>query len=161
MIDSVRFGCEIGAHSIGKIIMRKMLVVVIALCFLGNTGLAQSKRHKRILPQTNGLYPAKRIPWKGPTTIKDVKLKFLATLYGDVSNPNGIAVPDDVIQNFDLSPDGNTLACAYFPAILIIWDTQTGARKKEIELDKAGFGDVAFSPDGTIFVTAPGSFAEE
>src|SRR5436305_8284107 len=143
--------------------MRKiqMLVVVIAVCFLADTGLPQSKRHNRNMPLPTGSYRAKRIPWKGPTEIKDLKMRLLATLYGDVSNPNGIAVPDDVIQNFDLSPDGNTLACAYFPAILIIWDTQTGARKKEIELAKAGFGDVAFSPDGTMFVTTPGSFAEE
>src|SRR5437763_1933176 len=108
--------------------MRKiqMLVVVIAVCFLADTGLPQSKRHSRNMPLPNGRYRAKRIPWKGPTEIKDLKMRLLTTLYGDVSNPNGIAVPDDVIQNFDLSPDGNTLACAYFPAILIIWDTQTG-----------------------------------
>jgi hypothetical protein len=37
-----------------------------------------------------------------------LNMRLLTTLYGDVSNPNGIAVPDDVIQNFDLSPDGNT-----------------------------------------------------
>jgi len=143
--------------------MRKieMLVVVMALCFLSNTGLAQSKRHRRNPPQMWGLYPAKRTPWKGPTTIKGVKLKLLATLYGDVSNPNGIAVGDDVIQNFDLSPDGNTLVCTYFTARMIVWNTQTGARKKVIELGKAGFGDVAFSPDGKMFVTAPGNITQE
>ena len=143
--------------------MRKiqMLVVVIAVCFLADTGLPQSKRHSRNMPLPTGRYRAKRTAWKGPTEIKDLKMRLLTTLYGDVSNPNGVAVPDDVIQNFDLSPDGNTLACAYFPAILIIWDTQTGARKKSIELAKAGFGDVAFSPDGTMFVTTPGNFAEE
>jgi WD40 repeat protein len=88
-------------------------------------------------------------------------MRLLTTLYGDVSNPNGTAVADDVIQNFDLSPDGNTLVCTYFPATLIVWDTKTGARKKIIESEKAGFGDVAFSPDGTMFVTAPGNFAQE
>ncbi|MDQ3819070.1 MAG: hypothetical protein M3362_15530, partial [Acidobacteriota bacterium] len=30
-----------------------------------------------------------------------------------------------------------------------------------IELAKAGFGDVAFSPDGTMFVTAPGNLTQE
>lgn len=138
-----------------------MLAVVIAVCLMGNTGLPQSKRHSRNRPLSNGRYRAKRIPWKGPTEIKDVNLKLLATTYGDVSNPNGVAVPDDVIQNYDLSPDGNTLVCTYFTATLIVWDTQTGARKKNIELDKAGFGDVAYSPDGTMFVTAPGNVAEE
>jgi WD40 repeat protein len=44
---------------------------------------------------------------------------------------------------------------------LIVWDTQTGARKKSIELPKAGFGDVAFSPEGTMFVTTPGNLTEE
>jgi WD40 repeat protein len=143
--------------------MRKiqMLVVVIAVCLLGNTGLPQSKRHTRNVPLPNGRYRAKKIPWKGPTVIKDLKMRLLATTYGDVSNPNGIAVADDVIQNFDLSPDGNTMVCTYFPAFLIVWDTHTGARKKSIELDKAGFGDVAFSPDGTMFVTAPGNITEE
>jgi WD40 repeat protein len=143
--------------------MRKIqiLVVVIAVCFVGNTGLPQSKRHKRKMPQTAWGYPAKRTPWKGPTEIKDVNMRLLATLYGDVSNPNGIAVPDDVIQNYDLSPDGNTLVCTYFTATLIVWDTQTGRRKKMIELAKAGFGDVAFSPDGTMFVTTPGNMTEE
>jgi WD40 repeat protein len=143
--------------------MRKiqMLVVVIALCFLGDTGLPQSKRHKRNVPLPTGRYRAKRIRLKGPTEIKDLKMRLLVTTYGDVSNPNGIAVGDDVIQNFDLSPDGNTMVCTYFPAFLIVWDTHTGARKKSIELDKAGFGDVAFSPDGTMFVTAPGNITEE
>lgn len=88
-------------------------------------------------------------------------MRLLATTYGDVSNPNGRAVPDDVIQNFDLSPDGNTLVCTYFPATLIVWNTQTGVRKKVIELEKAGFGDVAYSPEGTMFVTAPGNLAQE
>jgi WD40 repeat protein len=131
------------------------------VCFLSQTGLPQSKRHKRNIPQTAWGYPAKRNPWKGPTEIKDLNMRRLATLYGDVSNPNGIAVPDDVIQNYDLSPDGNTLVCTYFTATLIVWDTQTGRRKKNIELAKAGFGDVAFSPDGTMFVTTPGNVAEE
>lgn len=113
------------------------------------------------MPQANGRYRAKRTAWKGPTEIKDLQMRLLATTYGDVSNPNGIAVGDDVIQNFDLSPDGNTLVCTYFPAFLIAWDTHTGARKKSIELDKAGFGDIAFSPDGTMFVTAPGNLTQE
>src|SRR3954470_20958383 len=143
--------------------MRKlqMVVVVVALCFLGDTVLPQTRRHNRNTPLPSGRYRAKRIPWKGPTEIKDVKMKLLATLYGDVADPNGIAVPDDVIQNFDLSPDGNTLVCTYFTALLIVWDTQTGARKKSIELPKAGFGDVAFSPEGTMFVTTPGNLTEE
>ena len=143
--------------------MRKiqMLLVIIAVCFLSNTGLPQSKRHNRNMPLPNGRYPAKKIPWKGPAEIKNVNLRLLATVYGDVSNPNGIAVPDDVIQNFDLSPDGNTLVVTYFTATLIVWDARTGARKKVIELRKAGFGDVAFSPDGTMFATAPGNFAQE
>jgi WD40 repeat protein len=143
--------------------MRKiqMLVVVIALCFLCNTGLAQSKRRSQNKPLSSWGYRAKRIPWKGPTEIKAVNMRLLATLYGDVSNPNGIAVPDDVIQNYDLSPDGNTLVCTYFTAALVVWDTQTGRRKKIIELAKAGFGDVAFSPDGTMFVTTPGNMTEE
>lgn len=143
--------------------MRKfqMLAVVLALCFLGDTALPQSKRRQRNMPLPNGRYQAKKTPWKGPNEITGLNMRLLATVYGDVSNPNGIAVPDDVIQNFDLSPDGNTLACTYFPATLIIWDTQTGARKKNIELAKAGFGDVAFSPDGTMFVTAPGNLTEE
>src|SRR5947209_1395329 len=142
--------------------MRKIqvVVVVIALCFLSNTALPQSKRHNRNMPLPNGRYPAKKIPWKGPTEIKDLKMKLLATTYGDVSNPNGIAVADDVIQNYDLSPDGNTLVVTYFTATLIVWDTQTGRRKKVIELGKAGFGDVAFSPDGTMFVTGPGNLAQ-
>jgi len=88
-------------------------------------------------------------------------MKLLATTYGDVSNPDGRAVPDDVIQNFDLSPDGKTLVVTYFTATLIVWDTQTGVRKKVIQLGKAGFGDVAFSPDGTMFVTAPGNITQE
>lgn len=143
--------------------MRKiqMLAVVIALCFLCNTGLPQSKRHYRNIQLRTGRYRAKRIPWKGPTEIKDLKMRLLATTYGDVSNPNGIAVGDDVIQNYDLSPDGKTLVCAYFPEFLIVWDTQTGTRKKSIELSKAGFGDVAFSPDGTMFVTTPGNLTQE
>src|SRR5437764_13308917 len=142
--------------------MRKiqMLVVVIAGCFMASTGLPQSKPHSRKMPLPTGRYRAKRIPWKGPTEIKDLKMRLLTTLYGDVSNPNGIAVPDDVIQNFDLSPDGNTLACAYFPAILIIWDTQTGARKKEIALNKATFGNIACSPDGITIVTTTRSFSD-
>lgn len=144
--------------------MRKlqMLVAVVAVCLLCVTGLAQSKRRGRNVAQTtDGRYRAKRIPWKGPTTIKALNMRLLTTLYGDVSNPNGIAVADDVIQNFDLSPDGSTLVCAYFPAILIVWDTQTGRRKKVIETSESGFGDVAFSPDGTMFVTGPGNFAAE
>ena len=143
--------------------MRKiqLLAVVIALCFLCNTGLPQSKRHYRNIQLPNGRYPAKKTRWKGPTEIKDLKMRLLATTYGDVSNPNGIAVADDVIQNYDLSPDGNTLVCTYFPATLIVWDTQTGRRKKSIELAKAGFGDVAFSPDGRMFVTAPGNLTQE
>ena len=143
--------------------MRKIqiLLVVVAVCLLGDTGWSQAKRHNRNRPLPSGRYRAKRVPWKGPTTIKDVKMRLLTTLYGDVSNPNGIAVADDVIQNFDLSPDVKTLVCTYFPATLIVWDTQTGARKKEIELAKAGFGDVAFSPDGTMFVTAPGNLTQE
>ena len=143
--------------------MRKiqLLVLVIAVGFLGDTGLTQSKRHSRNMPLANGRYRARRIPWKGPNQIKDLNMRLLTTLYGDVSNPNGIAVADDVIQNFDLSPDGNTLVCTYFPSTLIVWDTKTGARKKSIELEKAGFGDVAFSPNGTMFVTAPGNLAQE
>jgi WD40 repeat protein len=137
------------------------LAVIIAVCFLANTGLPQSKRPLRNIEQTTGRYRAKRVPWKGPTFIKDMNMRLLATLYGDVSDPNGIAVADDVIQNFDLSPDGNTLVCTYFTATLIVWNTQTGARKKVIELGKAGFGDVAFSPDGTMFVTAPGNITQE
>src|SRR5947199_553039 len=130
--------------------MRKiqMLVVVIAVCFLADTGLPQSKRHSRNMPLPTGRYRAKRTAWKGPAEIKDLKMRLLASTYGDVSNPNGIAVADDVIQNYDLSPDGNTLVVTYFTATLIVWDTQTGRRKKVIELGKAGFGDVAFSPDG-------------
>jgi len=143
--------------------MRKIqiLAVVIAVCFLSNTGLPQSKRRSRNTQQTDGRYPAKRIAWKGPTVIKDLKMRLLTTLYGDVSNPDGIAVPDDVIQNFDLSPDGTTLVCAYFPTTLIVWDAQTGRRKKVIEPWDSGFGDVAFSPDGAMFVTGPGNLAAE
>lgn len=143
--------------------MRKiqLLALVIAVCFLGSTGIPQSRRQKRNTQLANGRYRAKRTPWKGPTLIKAVNLKLLATLYGDVSGPDGIAVPDDVIQNFDLSPDGNTLLCAYFPATLIVWNARTGTRKKVIELEAAGFGDVAFSPDGTAFVTSPGNMAQE
>ncbi|HYG82383.1 MAG TPA: hypothetical protein VD861_18445, partial [Pyrinomonadaceae bacterium] len=98
-------------------------------------------------------------PWKGPTTIKPLNMRLLATLYGDVSNPDGIAVPDDVIQNFDFSPDGSTLVVAYFTATLIVWDAQTGRRKKVIAPWESGFGDVAFSPDGSMFVTGPGNLA--
>ncbi|HEX8847735.1 MAG TPA: hypothetical protein VF791_24050 [Pyrinomonadaceae bacterium] len=87
-------------------------------------------------------------------------MRLLTTLYGDVSNPDGRAVPDDVIQGFDLSPDGSTLVCTYFPATLIIWDTQTGRRKKVVE-HPAGFGPVSFSPDGTMFVTAHGNLVPE
>lgn len=144
--------------------MRKLqvLVAVAAVCFLAATGLAQSKRRGRSVQQTDsGRYRAKRTPWKGPTTIKALNMRLLTTLYGDVSNPDGNAVPDDVIQNFDLSPDGSTLVCAYFPATLIVWDTQTGRRKKFIEAGESGFGDVAFSPDGTMFVTGPGNLAAE
>lgn len=142
--------------------MRKlqMLVAVVAVCLLAVTGLAQSKRRGRNVTQT-GRYPAKRTPLKGPTTIKALNMRLLATLYGDVSDPNGIAVPDDVIQNFDLSPDGSTLVCAYFPATLIVWDAQTGRRKRVIEPSESGFGDVAFSPDGTMFATGPGNLAAE
>ncbi|HKQ53064.1 MAG TPA: hypothetical protein VJT74_11880 [Pyrinomonadaceae bacterium] len=133
--------------------MRKLqlFAAVVAACLLCGTGL----------PQTDGRYRAKRIRWKGPTVIKPLKMRLLTTLYGDVSNPNGVAVPDDVIQNFDLSPDGSTLVCAYFPGMLIVWDTQTGRRKKVLESSEVGFGDVAFSPDGTTFVTGPGNFAQE
>jgi WD40 repeat protein len=138
----------------------QMLVVIIAVCFLINTGLAQSKRHKRKTPQTSWGYPAKKIILNGPAETKYSNMRLLATLYGDVSNPNGIAVADDVIQNYDLSPDGNTLVCTYFPEFLIVWDAQTGRRKKMIELPKAGFGDIAYSPDGTMFVTTPGNFAQ-
>jgi WD40 repeat protein len=143
--------------------MRKLqiLTMVVAVCFLAATGLAQSKRRARNTSPTDGRYRAKRSPWKGPTTIKALNMKLLTTLYGDVSNPNGVAVPDDVIQNFDLSPDGSTLVCAYFTATLIVWDTQTGVRKKVIEASESGFGDVAFSPDGAMFVTGPGNFAAE
>ncbi len=142
--------------------MRKLqiLVAVVVVCLLAVTGLAQSKRRGRNVTQT-GRYPAKRIPLKGPTTIKALNMRLLTTLYGDVSDPNGIAVPDDVIQNFDLSPDGSTLVCAYFPATLIVWDAQTGRRKRVIEPSESGFGDVAFSPDGTMFVTGPGNLAAE
>ncbi|HJU52979.1 MAG TPA: hypothetical protein VJ715_00340 [Pyrinomonadaceae bacterium] len=142
--------------------MRKLqiLVAVVAVCLLAAEGLAQSKRRGRNVTQT-GRYPAKRIRLKGPTTIKALNMRLLATLYGDVSDPNGIAVPDDVIQNFDLSPDGSTLVCAYFPATLIVWDAQTGRRKRVIEPSESGFGDVAFSPDGTMFVTGPGNLAAE
>lgn len=145
--------------------MRKiqtLSAVVVAVCLLCGTGLAQSKRRGRSTQQAvDGRYPAKRTRWKGPTVIKPLSMRLLATLYGDVSNPNGVAVPDDVIQNFDLSPDGSTLVCAYFTATLIVWDTQTGKRKKVIESFESGFGDVAFSPDGTTFVTGPGNFARE
>lgn len=144
--------------------MRKiqmLVVVVIALCLLGDTGFPQSKRRSRNVPQSNGRYRAKRVRWKGPTVIKDLNMRLLATTYGDVSNPNGTAVADDVIQNFDLSPDGNTLVVTYFPTTLIAWDTKTGTRKKYIELDHAGFGDVAFSTDGTMFVTGPGNITQE
>lgn len=137
-----------------------MLIIVIALCFLSNTGLAQSKRHSQNAPLPNGRYRAKKIILNGPAETKYSNMRLLATLYGDVSNPNGIAVADDVIQSYDLSPDGNTLVCTYFPQSLIIWDAQTGRRKKSIELPKAGFGDIAFSPDGTMFVTAPGNLAQ-
>ena len=143
--------------------MRKiqtLSAVVVAVCLLCGTGLAQSKRRGRKTTQAYGPYPAKRVRWKGPTLIKPLNMRLLATLYGDVSNPNGVAVPDDVIQNFDLSPDGGTLVCAYFTGMLIVWDTQTGRRKKVIESSEAGFGDVAFSPDGTTFVTGPGSLAQ-
>ncbi len=139
-----------------------MLSVLVAVCLLCGTGLPQSKRRGRNRPQaTDGRYPAKRSAWKGPTLIKPLNMRLLATLYGDVSNPNGVAVPDDVIQNFDLSPDGSTLVCAYFTGLLIVWDTQTGRRKKVIEASESGFGDVAFSPDGTTFVTGPGNLAQE
>ncbi|HEY0380370.1 MAG TPA: hypothetical protein VGC87_25885 [Pyrinomonadaceae bacterium] len=143
--------------------MRKLqlLAIVVAVCFLGGAGLAQSKRRARNISQANGRYPAKRIPWKGPTILKPLNMRLLTTLYGDVSSPDRIAVPDDVIQNFDLSPDGSTLVCAYFPSTLIVWDTQTGRRKKVIEPWKTGFGDVAFSPDGTMFVTGPGNMTAE
>jgi WD40 repeat protein len=143
--------------------MRKiqLIALVISICLLGSTGLPQSRRQKRNTPLANGRYRAKRTPWKGPTSIKAVNLKLLATLYGDVSNSNGTAVPDDVIQNFDLSPDGNTLVCAYFPATLIVWNTRTGTRKKIIELASPGFGDVVFAPDGAAFVTGPGNMAQE
>jgi WD40 repeat protein len=137
-----------------------MLAVLVAMCLLCGTGLPQSKRRGRKTSQADGRYPAKRVPWKGPTVIKPLHIKLLATLYGDVSNPNGVAVPDDVIQNFDLSPDGSTLVCAYFPGTLIVWDTQTGRRKRLIESSDTGFGDVAFSPDGTTFVTGPGNLAQ-
>ncbi len=142
--------------------LQTLSAVVVAVCLLCGAGLAQSKRRGRNTPQAvDGRYPAKRTRWKGPTVIKPLNMKLLATLYGDVSNPNGVAVPDDVIQNFDLSPDGSTLICAYFTATLIVWDTQTGRRKKVIESSESGFGDVAFSPDGTTFVTGPGNFAQE
>ncbi|MDT4969150.1 MAG: hypothetical protein QOJ64_3887 [Acidobacteriota bacterium] len=143
--------------------MRKiqLLALVIAVCFVGSTGIPQSRRQRRNQPLANGRYRAKRTPWKGPTFIKAVNLRLLATTYGDVSNRNGTAVPDDVIQNFDLSPDGNTLVCAYFPATLIVWNTRTGTRKKIIELASPGFGDVVFSPDGSFFVTGPGNLAQE
>lgn len=135
--------------------------VVAVVCLLCGTGLPQSKRRGRNRPQaTDGRYPAKRTAWKGTTLIKPLNMRLLATLYGDVSNPDGVAVPDDVIQNFDLSPDGNTLACAYFTGLLIVWDTQTGRRKKAIEAPESGFGDVAFSPDGTTFVTGPGIYVQ-
>ena len=143
--------------------MRKIqiLAVVVAVCLMGSAGLSQSKRRVRNIQQKTGRYPARRTTYKGPTVIKDLNMKLLATTYGDVSDPNGIAVPDDVIQNFDLSPDGNTLVVTYFPATLIIWNAQTGARKKVMELGKAGFGDVAYSPDGTMFVTAPGNLSQD
>lgn len=138
-----------------------MLSVLVAVCLLCGTGLPQSKRRGRNRPQAaDGRYPAKRTAWKGPTLIKPLNMKLLATLYGDVSNPDGVAVPDDVIQNFDLSPDGGTLVCAYFTGLLIVWDTQTGRRKKAIEAFESGFGDVAFSPDGTTFVTGPGIYVQ-
>lgn len=139
-----------------------MLSVFVAVCLLCGAGLAQSKRRGRNRPQaSDGRYAAKRTAWKGPTLIKPLNMRLLATLYGDVSNPDGVAVPDDVIQNFDLSPDGSTLVCAYFTGMLIVWDTQTGRRKKVIEASESGFGDVAFSPDGTTFVTGPGNLAQE
>jgi WD40 repeat protein len=143
--------------------MRKIqiLIVVVVMCLLGGAGLSQSKRRGRNRQQLMTGYPAKRTPYKGPTVIKGLNMRLLATTYGDVSDPNGIAVPDDVIQNFDLSPDGKTLVVTYFTATLIVWDTQTGARKKVIQLGKAGFGDVAFSPDGTMFATAPGNITQE
>jgi WD40 repeat protein len=143
--------------------MRKaqLLAVAVAVCFLGGAGLAQSKRRARNVSQATGRYRAKRVPWKGPTTIKPLNMRLLTTLYGDVSNPDGTAVPDDVIQNFDLSPDGSTLVCAYFPSTLIVWDAQTGRRKKVIDPWESGFGDVAFSPDGTMFVTGPGNITTE
>lgn len=139
----------------------QMLVVVITLCLLSNTGFPQSKRQNQNRPLPNGRYRAKKIILNGPAETKYSDMRLLATLYGDVSNPDGIAVPDDVIQNYDLSPDGNTLVCTYFPEFLIVWDAQTGRRKKSIELPKAGFGDIAFSPDGTMFVTTPGNLAQE
>ncbi|HWS98717.1 MAG TPA: hypothetical protein VN256_00500 [Pyrinomonadaceae bacterium] len=143
--------------------MRKtqVLAVLVAVCLLGGAGLAQSKRRARNISQETGRYPAKRVAWKGPTTIKPLNMRLLATLYGDVSNPDGRAVPDDVIQNFDLSPDGSTLVCAYFPSTLIVWDAQTGRRKKVIDPWESGFGDVAFSPDGTMFATGPGNLTAE
>jgi WD40 repeat protein len=143
--------------------MRKiqtLSAVAVAVCLLCGAGLAQSKRRGRKTTQAYGPYPAKRVRWRGPTVIKPLNMRLLATLYGDVSNPNGVAVPDDVIQNFDLSPDGSTLVCAYFTGTVIVWDTQTGRRKKVIESPESGFGDVAFSPDGATFVTGPGNFAQ-
>lgn len=138
-----------------------VVVAAVAVCLPGGTGLAQSKRRGRNVSPTDGRYRARRVPWKGPTVIEPLKMRLLTTLYGDVSSPDGRAVPDDVIQNFDLSPDGSTLVCTYFPTTLIVWDTQTGRRKKVIEPFESGFGDIAFSPDGTMFVTGPGNLAAE
>jgi WD40 repeat protein len=139
----------------------QLLALLIAVCLFTSTGIPQSRRQRRNLPLASGRYRAKRTPWKGPTLIKAANLRLLATTYGDVSNPDGTAVPDDVIQNFDLSPDGNTLVCGYFPATLIVWNARTGTRKKVIELASPGFGDVVFSPDGSFFVTGPGNLAQE
>lgn len=154
---------------------RQTLPSVIAV-FLLAQGLLQanvpmgqlSKRelaalqYQRITLQTsNERYPARRIPWNGPSEIKNMNMRLLATLYGDVHNDDGVPVADDVIQGFDLSPDGNTLVCTYYPDMLIIWDAQTGARRKRIILPKPGFGDIAFSPDGAIFVTAHGNLPQE
>jgi WD40 repeat protein len=73
----------------------------------------------------------------------NTRLKLLHTLKG----PGNTA--DDQLQSIAFSPDGKTVACSFYNGTLILWDVQTGLKRRTLSVGMT-VSSLAYSPDGKM-----------